>query len=116
MGEVYLASDSRLHRKVAVKILPSHLADDVERRERFEREARVVAGLNQSHICTVFDIGAQEIDGGRVHFLVMEYLQGETLAQRLKRGALPLPLVLRYAIDISEALAALTRAGWCIET
>ena len=80
MGEVYLANDTRLHRKVAVKILPTHLAEDSERRKRFEREARVVASLNHLHICAVYDIGEQETERGRVHFLVMEYLQGETLA------------------------------------
>src|ERR1017187_5135838 len=78
MGEVYRARDTRLDRIVAIKVLPSHLADKPELRERFEREARTIASLNHPHICTLFDIGHQ--DG--TNFLVMEYLEGETLAQR----------------------------------
>ncbi len=100
MGEVYLARDSRLERRVAIKILPAELASHPERRQRFEREARAVGSLNHSHICVLHDIGE---DRG-VHFLVMEYLEGETLAQRLSRGALPLELVLRYAVEMAEAL------------
>src|SRR6202049_962880 len=79
MGEVYRARDTRLDRIVAIKGLPAHLADRAELRERFDREARVVASLNHPHICTLFDIGQQ--DG--IDFLVMEYLDGDTLAQRL---------------------------------
>src|SRR5438309_8663556 len=94
MGEVYRAKDTRLDRIVAIKVLPSHLADRSELRERFEREARTIASLNHPHICTLFDIGHQ--DG--IDYLVMEYLEGETLAQRLKKGPLPLEQVLRYAI------------------
>ncbi len=94
MGEVYKARDTRLDRTVAIKVLPSHLADKPQLRERFEREARAVASLNHPHICTLYDIGEQ--DG--IHFLVMEYLEGETLAQRLDKGPLPLDQVLRYAI------------------
>jgi len=75
MGEVYLAEDSRLDRKVALKILPQHLADRAELRERFEREARAVSSLNHPHICILYDIGEQ--DG--IHYLVMEHLVGETL-------------------------------------
>jgi serine/threonine protein kinase/Tol biopolymer transport system component len=100
MGEVYKARDARLNRIVAVKILPDHLADRAEHRERFDREARTIAGLNHPHICTLYDIGLQ--DG--VAYLVMEYLEGETLAQRLARGSLPLEQVLQYAIEISGAL------------
>jgi eukaryotic-like serine/threonine-protein kinase len=81
MGEVYRARDTRLNRTVAIKVLPTHLADRPELRERFEREARTVASLNHPHICTLHDIGHQ--DG--TDFLVMEYLEGETLAERLKR-------------------------------
>ena len=99
MGEVYKARDTRLDRTVAIKILPSHLADKPQLRERFEREARTVASLNHPHICVLHDIGQQ--DG--IHFLVMEYLEGETLAQRLDKGPLPLEQVLRYAIEISDA-------------
>jgi Tol biopolymer transport system component/tRNA A-37 threonylcarbamoyl transferase component Bud32 len=101
MGEVYSARDTRLDRVVAVKILPSELALRSDMRERFEREARTVASLNHPHICTVFDIGRQ--DG--VYFLVMEHLEGATLADRLHKGPLPLPQVLRIAAEIADALA-----------
>ena len=86
MGEVYKARDTRLDRIAAIKVLPAHLADKPELRERFEREARTIASLNHSHICTLYDIGRQ--DG--TDFLVMEYLEGETLATRLLKGPLPL--------------------------
>src|SRR5246127_1146479 len=107
MGEVYRARDTRLDRIVAVKILPDHLSDRAELRERFEREARTVASLNHPHICTLYDIGQQ--DG--TDFLVMEYLEGETLAERLKKGPLPLDQVLRYAIEIADALDKAHRKG-----
>src|ERR1700739_2236391 len=96
MGEVYRARDTRLDRVIAIKVLPTHLADRSELRERFEREARTIASLNHPHICTLFDIGQQ--DG--TDYLVMEYLEGETLAQRLKKGPLPLAQVLQSAIEI----------------
>src|SRR5216683_687998 len=107
MGEVYRARDTRLDRVVAIKVLPTHLADRSELRERFEREARTIASLNHPHICTLFDIGQQ--DG--VDYLVMEYLEGETLAQRLKKGPLPLEQVLQFAIEISDALDKAHRKG-----
>jgi eukaryotic-like serine/threonine-protein kinase len=107
MGEVYRARDTRLERIVAVKILPDHLADRAELRERFEREARTIASLNHPHICTLYDIGQQ--DG--VDYLVMEYLEGETLAERLKKGPLPIDQVLRYAIEIVDALDKAHRKG-----
>src|SRR5216683_2131271 len=107
MGEVYRARDTRLDRVVAIKVLPTHLADRSELRERFEREARTIASLNHPHICTLFDIGQQ--DG--VDYLVMEYLEGETLAQRLLKGALPLEQVMQYAIEISDALDKAHRKG-----
>jgi Tol biopolymer transport system component len=107
MGEVYRARDTRLERIVAVKILPDHLSERAELRERFEREARTVASLNHPHICTLHDIGQQ--DG--TDFLVMEYLEGETLAERLKKGPLPLDQVLQYAIEISDALDKAHRKG-----
>src|SRR6267378_3743405 len=107
MGEVYRARDTRLDRIVAIKVLPTHLADRSELRERFEREARTIASLNHPHICTLFDIGHQ--DG--IDYLVMEYLEGETLAQRLLKGALPLEQVLQYAIEISDALDKAHRKG-----
>ncbi|MGA9883918.1 MAG: protein kinase [Candidatus Acidiferrales bacterium] len=107
MGEVYRARDTRLDRTVAVKILPDHLADRAELRERFEREARTIASLNHPHICTLFDIGQH--DG--TDFLVMECLEGETLAQRLTKGPLPLEQVLQYAIQIADALDKAHRKG-----
>jgi serine/threonine protein kinase/Tol biopolymer transport system component len=107
MGEVYKARDTRLDRIVAIKVLPAHLADRAELRERFERESRVVASLNHPHICTLHDIGQQ--DG--TDFLVMEYLEGETLAQRLQKGSLPLEQVLQYAIEIADALDKAHRKG-----
>ena len=107
MGEVYRARDTRLERIVAIKVLPTHLADRSELRERFEREARTIASLNHPHICTLFDIGQQ--DG--IAYLVMEYLEGETLLQRLLKGSLPLEQVLQYAIEISDALDKAHRKG-----
>jgi serine/threonine protein kinase len=107
MGEVYRARDTRLDRIVAIKILPAHLADRSESRERFEREAKTIASLNHPHICTLFDTGHQD----DVDFLVMEYIEGETLAQRLQRGALPIQQVLQYAIEIADALDKSHRKG-----
>ncbi len=106
-GEVYLAEDSRLDRKVALKILPQHLAERADLRERFEREARAVSSLNHPHICTLYDIGEQ--DG--IHYLVMEHLEGETLAARLEKGSLPLEKTLQYAIQIADALDKAHRQG-----
>ncbi len=107
MGEVYRARDTRLDRIVAIKVLPPHLADKPELRERFEREARAVASLNHPHICILYDIGHQ--DG--TDFLVMEYLEGETLTERLKKGPMPLDQVLQYAIEIADALDKAHRKG-----
>ncbi len=107
MGEVYKARDTRLDRTVAIKVLPAHLADRSELRERFEREAKTIASLNHPHICTLHDIGQQ--DG--IDFLVMEYLEGETLAHRLLKGALPVQQVLQYSIEISDALDKAHRKG-----
>ena len=106
-GEVYLAEDSRLDRKVALKILPQHLSERAELRERFEREARAVSSLNHPHICTLYDIGEQ--DG--IHYLVMEHLVGETLEARLGKGPLPLEQTLEYAIQIADALDKAHRQG-----
>jgi eukaryotic-like serine/threonine-protein kinase len=100
MGEVYRARDTRLGRDVAVKVLPDHLSTDPDLKQRMEREAKAISSLNHPHICTLHDIGSQ--DG--VDFLVMEYLEGETLAERLHRGALPLEEALKIAIQIAEAL------------
>ena len=107
MGEVYRATDTRLDRTVAIKVLPEHLADDPQRRERFEREAKAVSSLNHPHICTLHDVGEQ--DG--VHYLVMEYVEGDTLQQRLEKGRLPLDQALEYAIQIADALDKAHRQG-----
>src|ERR1700691_10626 len=100
MGEVYRARDTRLGRDVAIKVLPTHLADRPELRERFEREARAIASLNHPHICTLHDIGRQDA----TDYLVMELVEGQTLAQRLLKGPLPIEQVLQYAIEIAGAL------------
>lgn len=107
MGEVFKARDTRLDRLVAVKVLPDLLAADPERRERFEREARAVSSLNHPNICTLYDVGQQ--DG--VEYLVMELLEGESLAQRLTRGPLPVEQALRYATEIADALSKAHRQG-----
>ncbi|HEY1271534.1 MAG TPA: protein kinase, partial [Terriglobales bacterium] len=106
-GEVYSARDTRLDRSVAIKILPPHLSDKPEARERFEREARAVGSLNHPNICQLYDIGEQ--DG--VGYIVMEYLQGETLADGLAKGPLPVEQLLRYGSDISEGLERAHRTG-----
>jgi serine/threonine protein kinase len=105
MGEVFKASDTRLGRSVAVKVLPAQFSADPERRARFEREAKTIAGLTHPHICTLYDVG--ESEGST--FLVMELLTGETLASRLEKGPLPLEQALRAATEIAEALAAAHR-------
>jgi eukaryotic-like serine/threonine-protein kinase len=107
MGEVYRARDTRLDRSVAVKILPSHLSNDAEAKQRFDREARTISSLNHPNICTLFDVGHQ--DG--TDFLVMEYLEGQTLADRLAKGPLPTEQVLRYAADICDGLERAHRSG-----
>ena len=107
MGEVYKATDTRLERTVAIKVLPAHVASDPERKARFEREAKTVAALSHPHICPVFDVGRE----GETDFLVMEYLEGETLAERLQKGPLPLDQALRYAIEIADALDKAHRQG-----
>ena len=107
MGEVYRARDTRLDRMVAIKILPDHLSGRENLRERFEREAKTIASLNHPHICTLFDTGHQD----DIDFLVMEYIEGETLAQRLTKGPLPLQQVLQYAIEIADALDKAHRKG-----
>src|SRR5262245_30978874 len=107
MGEVYRTRDARLGRDVAIKVLPAHVASDPQLRERFEREARAVAALNHPHICTLHDVGEQ--DG--IDFLVMEYLNGQTLPERLEKGALPLDQTLQYAIQVADALDKAHRKG-----
>src|SRR2546428_11311274 len=108
MGEVYRAPTSRLDRAVAIKVLPPHLLESAQARERFQREARAVAALQHPNICTIHDIG--ETDGHQ-HFLVMELLEGETLQGRLARGPLELGLLLDVAIALADALDAAHAAG-----
>src|SRR5437879_4625639 len=100
MGEVYRARDTRLERTVAVKVLPSHLSASPEVRQRFEREAKTISQLSHPHICALYDVGNQ--DG--VEFLVMEYLEGETLSNRLVKGPLAFDQVLRYGLEIADTL------------
>jgi serine/threonine protein kinase len=107
MGQVYRARDTRLSRTVAIKVLAPELAQAPQFHKRFEREARVIAGLEHPHICALFDIG--EDHGTR--FIVMQYLEGETLADRLTRGPLPVDQAIRHAVDMASALDAAHRAG-----
>src|SRR5579872_2107851 len=100
MGEVYRARDTRLGRDVAIKVIPAHLSANVDLKQRLEREAKAISSLNHPHVCTLHDIGSEN----DVDFLVMEYLEGETLADRLLRGPLPLEEALNVAIEIADAL------------
>src|SRR6266849_7801917 len=100
MGEVYRARDTRLDRVVAIKILPKPFQSDSDLKVRFQREARAISSLQHAHICTLFDVGHQ--DG--IEYLVMEYLEGETLAARIEKGPLPSADLLRYASQIADAL------------
>jgi serine/threonine protein kinase/Tol biopolymer transport system component len=107
MGEVYRALDTRLERTVAVKVLPAHLSDSAEARQRFEREARAISRLSHPHICALYDVGRE----GEIEYLVMEYLEGETLSARLAKESLPLEQTLRLAGEIARALDAAHRQG-----
>ena len=107
MGEVYKARDTRLERTVAIKVLPDHLSKDEDVRRRFEREAKTISQLSHPHICALYDVGSQ--DG--VEYLVMEYLEGETLADRLSNGALSLEQTLRFGVEIADALDKAHRQG-----
>jgi Tol biopolymer transport system component/predicted Ser/Thr protein kinase len=107
MGDVYRAKDTRLDRIVAIKVLRGHLVHDSELRQRFEREAKTLAALSHPHICPVFDVGEQD----SIAFLVMEYLEGQTLAERLRKGPLPLDQLLRCAIEMADALDKAHRRG-----
>ncbi|MFN8060430.1 MAG: protein kinase [Vicinamibacterales bacterium] len=107
MGEVYRARDTRLDRTVAIKVLPTALAADPDRRARFEREAKAVAALDHPHICGIFDVG----EAGGTHYLVMPLVDGQTLADRLTRGPLPLEQALAVAREIADALATAHRHG-----
>src|SRR5204862_6026921 len=107
MGEVYRARDTRLERTVAIKILPKDMSADPERKQRFQREAKTISSLNHPNICTLHDIGSQ--DG--LDYLVMECVEGETLAKRLEKGPLPLEEVLKYGVQIASALDMAHRNG-----
>src|SRR5690242_9614048 len=107
MGEVYRARDTRLERTVAIKVLSSALSSNTDLKQRFEREAKAISQLQHPHICTLHDIGHH--DG--TDFLVMEYLEGETLARRLERGPLPTTELLRTGIEISNALMKAHQRG-----
>src|SRR5689334_11941212 len=107
MGEVYKARDTRLDQFVAIKVLPAHIAQRDDFRRRFEYEARAVASLNHPHICVLHDIGSRQEAG----YMVMEYMEGETLQTRLARGPLPLDQALQYAIQTADALDRAHRAG-----
>jgi eukaryotic-like serine/threonine-protein kinase len=109
MGEVYRARDTRLGRDVAVKVLATRLSSSPELRARFEREARAISSLQHPHICTLFDVGRHEPTG--TDYLVMEYLQGETLAARLERGPLPIDQLLKIAAHVADALDKAHRQG-----
>jgi eukaryotic-like serine/threonine-protein kinase len=109
MGEVYRARDTRLDRTVAIKVLPAHLSDNSERKQRFEREAKAISALQHPHICVLHDIGRDPARG--TDFLVMEYLEGETLADRIRKGTLPLTEQVKIAIQVAGALAAAHAAG-----
>jgi serine/threonine protein kinase len=107
MGEVYRARDTRLNRTVAIKVLPQHLSASPEVRHRFEREAMAISQISHPHICAVYDVGTE----GEAQYLVMEYLEGETLSQHLTHGALPLSQTLRVGTQIAEALSVAHRQG-----
>lgn len=107
MGEVYRARDVRLDRTVAIKVLASHLSSSPELKQRMEREARAISALNHPNICHLYDIGSQD----NTDYLVMEFLEGETLAERIRKGPLPLNETLTIGIAIAEALSAAHRQG-----
>src|SRR5258707_2751139 len=107
MGEVFRARDTRLDRTVAIKILPSYLSEKPDAKQRFEREARAISSLQHPNICTLFDVGSQN----GTDYLVMEYLEGETLADRLAKGPLPAEQVLKYGTEIAEGLDKAHRSG-----
>ncbi|HKD86199.1 MAG TPA: protein kinase [Terriglobales bacterium] len=113
MGEVYRARDTRLERTVAIKLLSAKLVSTPEARGRFEREAKVISQLQHPHICVLHDVGSAQVDAGSpgVEFLVMEFLEGETLSDRIRRGPLPTDQLLKIAIELADALWRAHRAG-----
>jgi Tol biopolymer transport system component len=111
MGQVYRAKDTRLSRDVAVKILPAELASQEAFRTRFDREAKAISSLNHPHICTLYDVGHETLSGSEVHYLVLELIEGESLADRLSKGPLPIDQVVPIAIQVASALDAAHRQG-----
>ena len=111
MGQVYKATDTRLERTVAIKVLPPHWADNADMKQRFEREAKTLASLSHPHICVIHDIGQSRVSGATIDFLVMEYLEGETLAARIERGALGVGDALKVGLEILDALDKAHRKG-----
>src|SRR4030095_8190046 len=107
MGEVYRATDPRVPRAVAIKVLPADVSADPTRRGRFERETRAIGSLNHPNVCTLYDVG----EHAGQSFLVMELVEGDTLAKRLERGALPVDEALRHAIEMAAGLDRAHRAG-----
>src|SRR5215831_7695365 len=107
MGEVYRARDTRLERTVAVKVLPTEVSANPERKQRFEREARAISSLNHPNICALYDVGSQ--DG--IEYLVLEFVEGETLEKRLEKGPLPTEVLLRHGMEIADALEKAHRSG-----
>src|SRR6476469_8863960 len=107
MRKVYRERDTRLERTVAIKVLPEHLTSDADLRQRFEREAKTISQISHPHICALYDVGRE----GDRDYLVMEYLEGETLAMRVDKGALPAEQLLRYGIEIADALDKAHRQG-----
>ncbi len=107
MGEVYKARDSRLDRDVAIKVLPAHLCKNADLKQRFEREAKTISSLNHPHICTLHDIGQE----GDIEYIVLEYLEGEPLSKRLEKGPLPVPELLKTAMQIADGLDRAHKSG-----
>ncbi|HKI85450.1 MAG TPA: protein kinase, partial [Thermoanaerobaculia bacterium] len=112
MGEVWRARDTRLEREVAIKVLPPELAEDAQFLKRFEREAKTISQLSHPHVCALYDVGEEKTGASAtVHYLVMELLEGESLAERIEKGRLPLDDVLKYGREIASALDAAHRRG-----
>ncbi|PYX05316.1 MAG: hypothetical protein DMG88_21935 [Acidobacteria bacterium] len=107
MGEVYRARDTRLERTVAIKVLPERFSKDTELKQRFEREAKTISSINHPHICTLYDVGHQD----EIDYLVMEYIDGESLAQRLLKGPLSTDQMLKTGVQIADALDKAHRNG-----
>ena len=111
MGEVFLAEDTQLDRRVAVKLLPAEFTTDAERLRRFIREAKAASALNHPNILTIHEIGEVQITGGSLHFIVTEYVHGQTLRERMDAGKMPLDAALDVAVQVAGALAVAHEAG-----